>query len=47
MLKMTSIASSKDKNLEQNSQRIQLDDQDEKKPIQKNCKGQQMVKSKN
>ena len=40
MLKTTSIACPRDKNLEQNGQRAQINDQDEKELAQKSCKGQ-------
>ena len=43
MLKTTLTAGSvevKDKNLKKGGQKVQVEDQDEKKPVQKSCKGQ-------
>ena len=47
MLKTASATDSANKNLERGSQRVQVENRDEKKPIQKSCKSQKMVKSKN
>ena len=40
MLKTALAADSANKNLEQSGQGIQVEDQGEKKPAQKSCKGQ-------
>ena len=45
ILKTASAAGSANKNLKQGSQRMQVEDQDEKKPVQKSCKGQKGQKT--
>ncbi len=46
MLKTTSAVGPANENLEQGGQGVQVENQDEKEPAQKNCKGQKTTKSK-
>lgn len=46
ILKITPIAGLKKNNLKQGGKENQMENQDEKEPIQKSCKGPQMVKLK-
>ncbi len=46
MLKTTLVVGPANKNPKQDSQKVQVENQDKKEPVQKNRKGQKMAKSK-